>query len=70
MAKDKKTSPVTDKTKSGKKRKRIAKDKEENATKIHPEQYEEFIKDVPDEEKAEQANEVKSNDKGPNENRP
>ncbi len=69
MAKDKKTSPVTDKTRSCKKRKRITKDKGENATKIHPEQYEEFIKDTPD-EKADEANEVKSNDKGQNENRP
>ena len=69
MDKDKKTSPVTDKTKSGKKRKRISKDKDEHATKIHPEQYEEFSKDIPD-EKAEEANEVKSNDKGQNENRP
>lgn len=53
-----------------KKKKRNRKKPEENKTKIHPEQYEEFINEVPEEQKTDEANEVKSNDTDQNEVKP
>jgi hypothetical protein len=52
------------------KKKRIRKEPEENKTKIHPEQYEEFINEIPDEEKSGEANEIKNNNTDQNEIRP